>query len=117
MFNLGFGWGGVLCRDLGFERGGVNPKFWPKGGGYSCPRKFLCQDTEKKNFPRASRAENFFFERLREGGYVETWVLRGGGYVSRPGFCKGGGKPEISAAGGGGARGPPPPLNTYELSA
>ena len=33
--------------------------------------------------------------------------------MSRPGFCKGGGKPEILAARGGGTREPPPPLNTY----
>ena len=33
--------------------------------------------------------------------------------MSRPGFCKGGGKPEILAARGGGLVSPPPPLHTY----
>ena len=30
--KLGFETGGITCLDLAFERGGINPKFWPRGG-------------------------------------------------------------------------------------
>ena len=67
--------GGVLCRDLGFERGGVNPKFWPKGGGGTLDLEIFYVKTLKKKIFRALRARKIFFLSGSE---------RGG--MSRPGF-------------------------------